>query len=252
VSGTIDRIGPTRRPGERAIGSQKWRDLLFLHWSFPPELVRPLVPASLELDLWEGRAWVGIIPFVMREIRPAWWPRRLALNFLETNVRTYVHTGGRPGIWFFSLEASSYLAVKGARVGWGLPYFFAAMRIARDAGAIEYESIRRGGDRSGRGARHAVRYRPGELLGPSAPGTFDHFLLERYLLFAVRRGRLLEGQVHHPPYPAQRAEVDTVTDELLAAAGLPAPDRPPETIHFASGVDVEVFRPRAATRPADR
>jgi len=123
----IDRLAPTRRPEGKAAGFQKWRNLLFVHYALDAEIVRALVPPSLELDLWEGQAHVGLVPFEMKDIRSAWMPRPSALNFLETNVRTYVHKNGEPGVFFFSLEASSWLAVQVARTGWGLPYFHATM-----------------------------------------------------------------------------------------------------------------------------
>jgi hypothetical protein len=227
------------RPDERPSGWQRWRDLLFVHWRVPVDTVRALVPPMLELDLWDGDALVGVVPFAMRDVRPAWLPALMALDFLETNVRTYVTYRGRPGVYFFSLEASSLLAVKAARWGWGLPYFHAAMRLDRDGDWIEFETRRRDGSPS---PMHRVRYRPGPVLGPSAPGTFEFFLLERYLLFSVRRGVVYEGQVHHVPYPAQQVELASLDDELVVAAGL-APDPAPCAVHYAAGVDVEVFGP---------
>jgi uncharacterized protein len=234
----IDRVAPTRRPNGPNAGTQGWRELLFAHWSFPPEIVRPLVPDVLELDLWEGRAWVGLVPFKMEDIRPSFVPRALALDFLETNLRTYVISRDEPGVWFFSLEASSLLAVRAARLIWGLPYFPAEMLASKEGDRFRYTSRRRG--------QHAdldVEWEIGERLGPSKVGTFEHFLLERYLLFATKNGTLRKGQVHHVAYPAQRAKVLRLEESLLRAAGLPAPERAPEIVHYASGVDVEVFGP---------
>ncbi len=227
------------RPDRKPSGFQSWRELLFVHWTFPPEVVRPLVPAELELDLWNGLAYVGVVPFIMRDVRPAFLPRMLALDFLETNVRTYVRHRDRPGVSFFSLEAASLLAVKAARWGWNLPYFHATMSTAHDGDVIGYASRRRGREQP----RFAARYRPGALLGPSAPGTLEDFLLERYLLFSTKGDRVHVGQVHHEPYPAQAVEVLSLEDDLMVAAGLPRVDRPPDTAHYAAGVDVEVFGP---------
>lgn len=234
----LDRIAPTRHPGIANSGTQRWRELLFVHWSVPLEAVRPLVPAELELDAYEGRAWIGAVPFRMEQIRPSWLPRAMALDFLELNLRTYVHHRGEPGVWFFSLEASSWLAVRAARAGWSLPYWHARMRTERAGDRIVFASDRRGG-----AARFDVEYEVGAALGASAPGTFEHFLLERYYLFAHHRRRVLKGQVHHPPYPAHRARVDRLSQTLTAAAGLPALDAPPEVAHWSPGVDVEVFGP---------
>ncbi len=234
----LDRIAPTRRPEGPAAGTQRWTSLLFAHWAFPAEVVSPLVPPSLELDLWDGRAFVGLVPFAMESIRSSWMPRRAGLDFLETNVRTYVHHGGQPGVYFFSLEASSWLAVRVARLVWGLPYFHAQMSRSREGDAMTYHSLRNGSE----GALDAS-WTVGEALGASAPNTLEHFLLERYWLFSEKGGRLRKGQVHHTPYPAKRASIGHLRQTLLSAAGLPLGEEPPETLHFSEGVDVEVFGP---------
>lgn len=227
------------------MGHQQWRNLLFLHWSVPAAVMREVVPADLELDLWDGRAFVGAVPFEMVGIRPAWWPRAMALDFLETNLRTYVHRRGEPGVYFFSLEASSRLAVLAARWGWGLPYHHARMNITATAGVISYTSERRGD----RGAALRVQYRPGAHLGPSAAGSLEHFLLERYYLFVCQRGRVWKGRVHHGAYPAQTVDLLDVDVGLAASAGLPALVGAPEHAHYAAGVDVEIFGLRRETRP---
>lgn len=210
-----------------------------MHFEVAADDLRKVVPAALALDDFEGRYFVGAVPFLMRDIRTSWMPRGTGLDFLETNLRTYVHYRGRPGVYFFSLEASSWLAVKVARAAWKLPYFHAHMRSQREGDVVAYETVRRSPDR----ARLAVRYRVGEALGPSAPGTFEHFLLERYLLFSMRGDTVLEGQVHHVPYPAHRAELIELEESLLAAAGLPPSTGKPDIVHYAPGVDVEVFGP---------
>ncbi|HEY5946902.1 MAG TPA: DUF2071 domain-containing protein [Kofleriaceae bacterium] len=242
----LDRVAPTRRPAGRPSGTQKWRELLFLHWSFPLDVVRPLVPAALELDTWDGRAWIGLVPFAMREIRSSWMPRRPRFDFLETNVRTYVHHRGEPGVYFFSLEASSWLAVNVARTVWRLPYFHATMQASRGADTISYETVRRGGD----APFMRAQWQLGAELGAAQLGTLDHFLLERYVLFSLGRDqRVRRGQVHHVPYPVQHATIDHLDQTLVSAAGLElAPNTPPETVHYAEGVDVEVFGPS----PVDR
>jgi uncharacterized protein YqjF (DUF2071 family) len=232
----LDRIAPTRRPPERPVGYQRWRSLLFLHWAVPVEALRPLVPAGLSLDLWNGTAYVGVVPFAMEGVRPRWCPEALAFRFLETNVRTYVLHGDRPGVYFFSLDASSRLAVWGARAGWGLPYFHASMDMERRGDEIHYQTRR-----TQNGAVHDVRYRIGTTAGPSRPETLEFFLLERYLLFVQRGPRLLVGQVHHTPYPIHQADVLDVREQLIAAAGLPAVTTPPAFVHYSPGVDVEIF-----------
>lgn len=234
----IDRIAPTRRPDEEESGTQVWKDLLFVHWSVPRDAMRAVVPAPLELDEHDGRCWVGAVPFKMRDIRTSWMPRVAGLDFLETNLRTYVTYGDRPGVYFFSLEASSWLAVKVARAVWKLPYFYATMSEHSDGDLRSYTSVRREG-----GRRFHARFRVGEELGPSKPGTFEHFLLERYLLFSMQGDAVLEGQVHHAPYPAYRAEVLELDEQLVEAAGLPPTEGLPEVAHFSPGVDVSVYGP---------
>lgn len=232
----IDRIAPAVRPAAKVVGYQRWRSLAFLHWEVPVPALRRVVPAGLELDLHEGVAYVGVVPFAMRDVRPWWWPRGLAFNFLETNVRTYVVCDGRPGVYFFSLDASSRPAVLAARASFGLPYYHARMRMEQSGRVIEYHSRR-----AGNGAALHLRYEVGEPAGASEPGGLQHFLLERYLLFVKRGGRVLAGQVHHRPYPVQTARVLQLGDGLVAAAGLPAVRTPAAWAHYSAGVDVEVF-----------
>jgi uncharacterized protein len=236
----LDRITPTRPPTDRApCGWQKWRNLLFLHWPIDVASMRAIVPPELELDLWDGDALIGVVPFEMKQIRPSWLPGPFAMDFLETNLRTYVHYKGEPGVYFFSLEASSRLAVQAARWGWGLPYHYASMKSTATGGDTHYMSTRT----SDPSARLDVRYRVGEVMGPSPAGSFEHFLLERYYLFSTRGGRVSKGHVHHVPYPAQRAEVESIDEGLIAAMGLTKRSGQPAFAHCASGVDVEVFGP---------
>jgi uncharacterized protein YqjF (DUF2071 family) len=233
----LDRVAPTRRPPGRAAGTQRWRELAFVHWSFPADVVRPLVPRSLELDLWDGRAWVGLVPFRMEATRIRGMPRALGMDFLETNLRTYVHARGMPGVYFFSLEASSWLAVRAARFTWGLPYFHAAMSVRRHNARVDYRSRRKAD-----GARLSLAYDIGGPEPASTVGTLQHFLLERYHLFVEKKGTLRRGQVHHRPYAARTAKIASLDESLLAAAGLPAAG-PPESVLASDGVDVEVFGP---------
>ncbi len=237
----IDRIGPTRRPAGRVVQRPGWHELTFLHWRVPAAALRPLVPAALEIDTFEGEAFIGLVPFTMTGVRPWWAPPLPGIDdFHETNVRTYVHHGGAaPGVWFLSLDAASLLAVAAARALWRLPYHHARMTLERTDASVRYASERR---------------RPGPLPGtcrvlcrprgepaPARPGTLAHFLAERYLLYTVGRdGALRRGAVHHAPYPLQRAEVLEHDETLIEAAGVTRPDEPP-IAHYASGVSVEIF-----------
>ncbi|MCA9175403.1 MAG: DUF2071 domain-containing protein [Planctomycetales bacterium] len=230
----MDRIQPTLRPSPPLCGWQRWQQLTFLHWPAPVDAIRQLVPNELELDLHDGTAYVGLVPFRMEGVVPfRWWPKSLAFRFLETNVRTYVHARGRPGVYFFSLDAASRLAVLAARWMWSLPYYYAHMQFQAEGDVLTY--------RCQRGAvTSTVRCRPGEPLGPVAPDSLEFFLLERYLLFVKRRGELLSGQVHHVPYPAHAAELLEADGNLISAAGLPC-EGPPPLVHYSPGVEVEIF-----------
>lgn len=238
----MDRVGPTHRPDDRCVMRQIWSDLLFLHWEVPAEVIAPTLPPGLEVDTFGGNAYLGLVPFTMRGVRPVGLPAVSWLsNFHEVNVRTYVHHKGRdPGVWFYSLDAANRIAVWLARLTFHLPYTWARMSLVHDQaeeGVIDYTSTRQG---SGTSASCRIRYRPIGLPTPAAPGTLEFFLLERYLLYAFGRGQLHVGRVHHQPYPVQRAELLTFEEDLLAASRFKRPDQG-ALIHFASGVDVEVF-----------
>lgn len=227
---------------------QRWRDLLFVHWPMPVEAVRPLVPSGLALDCHGGRAWITLLPFLIAHSLPAGLPGWLSSAFLETNLRTYVRgPDGEAGIYFFSLEAASRSAVAGGRLLYGLPYFFADMSRRVDGTRIEYASRRRREP----SVTLEITWRVGEALGPSATGSLEHFLVERYCLYVARWGGLRRGRVRHAPYPLRAATVERLAGSLLAAAGLPAPDAPP-LCHHSPGVDVEVagLESAAARAPA--
>jgi uncharacterized protein YqjF (DUF2071 family) len=230
--------GAAASAGDRQpVGFQQWRDLLFLHWAMAPEAVRPLVPAELDLDVRDGRAWVTLIPFAIPESRPVGLPRALAMGLLEVNVRTYVRgADGEPGIFFWSLEASSLGAVAGARLLYGLPYFPASMSMKKDGARIDYTSRRRVGP----SADLFVAWSVGERAGVAVPGTRDHFLVERYTLYVPRFGAMYRARVRHRPYPLHRAAVHRLSQSVLAAAGLPEPESEP-LVQCSPGVDVDIF-----------
>lgn len=238
----IDRISPTLRPNGRVAQRQSWIDLLFLHWRVPVAALRPLIPAALEIDTFEGDAYVGVVPFTMRGVRPVWAPTVPGVsNFHETNVRTYVHRDGRdPGVWFFSLDAASRIAVAIARTFWHLPYHHATMSLEKlPGGDVRYDTDRNSPPPVPAGCH--VTYRPMGAPKPATPGTLEHFLAERYILYAdTGGGDLRLGRVHHVPYPLERAELVRWDESLLAAADIPRPDGEP-LAHYAAGVDVDVF-----------
>jgi uncharacterized protein YqjF (DUF2071 family) len=236
----VDRLAPAVRPSGRPAGFQRWRDLLFLHWEIDPAELAGTLPDGLELDTYEGRAYAGLVAFTMRDVVPWWSPSVPGVShFHELNLRTYVIGAGEPGVWFFSLDAANALAVTIARTRWRLPYFKAAMHLEVLGERVRYASVRRWP--APLPAHFAASYAIGEALPEPAPGSFEHFLVERYLLFARGGcGTLLRGQVHHRPYPVCSARVDALEHSMLRAAGLSQPGTPPHVL-YSPGVDVDIF-----------
>lgn len=208
---------PPRRPWLLAMS---WRDLLFAHWSMSPDALRRSLPAGLPLDTWEGRAFLGVVPFCVRGARPRLLPPLPGLSsFLELNVRTYVTIDGKPGVYFFSLDASSPIAVRMARHLMHLQYRDARMHARDDGGWIEYQSART--DRKARGdARLQARYRPigGVQLAPA--GSLTAWLTERYCMYMVdKEDRVYRGEIHHAPWPLQPAEAAFSVNTMAAPLG---------------------------------
>jgi uncharacterized protein YqjF (DUF2071 family) len=226
--------------------TQTWHDLLFAHWPLAPEVLRPLVPDVLELGTFEGQAWVSVVPFRMSGVRPRGLPAAPGLSaFPELNVRTYVTLDGKPGVYFFSLDAGNPVAVAVARATFYLPYFFAHMTAARSGDTINYIS-----ERVHPGAPPAwlrVAYHP---IGPvyrSRAGSLTYWLSERYCLYAVRRsGTVYRAEIHHRQWPLQPAEADIAENAMAAAAGITLPDTAP-LLQYAHQLDVLVW-PRQRVR----
>ncbi len=227
-------------------GFQRWRSLLFVHWAVSLESVRRLVPSSLEIDTFGDppSAYVGLVAFDIPELRVVRGiPARL--HFLETNLRTYVTCGGVPGVWFFSLDAASSIAVAGARAAYGLPYFRADMRSTRAGDRFSYSSERRWPRPL---AAFDLSYEVGEPVTQPSPGSLEYFLVERYVLFAQHPLLgLVQGEVRHTPYPLRHARVDRLDESLRSAAGFP-PDGRRTADYWSEGVDVEILPPRRLRR----
>jgi uncharacterized protein len=196
----------------------RWEELLFLHWRVPAARLRARLPAGVELELFDGSAWLGIVPFRMAATRLRWLPPLPAAHtFPELNVRTYVRVAGRPGVWFFSLDAASRATVAGARTWFGLPYYLARMRCDRTGSWVRYRSERRDG--RGPRAEFAAEWQLAGVPTRAAPGSLEHFLCERYCLYAERRGRLVAGEVAHAPWQLAPAELRLAAFDMTRLLG---------------------------------
>jgi uncharacterized protein YqjF (DUF2071 family) len=224
---------------------QEWHDLLFMHWRVSADILRGLIPASLEIDAFDGNAWVGVVPFRMSGIRMRGMPPIPGTSaFAELNVRTYVTVGGKAGVWFFGLDAASALAVAAARRWFHLPYFRAQMAIAnKPDGVIDYRSRR-----THRGAPAAdlrVSYKPTGEVFNARPGSTEYFLTERYCLYAFDGRHIFRGEIDHAPWPLQPAEAEIRHNTMAAASGIMLPNEKP-LLHFAKFQDVRIWGLNAA------
>lgn len=212
---------------------QRWRRLTFLHWPYAPDLIRPLIPAGLELDTFDNAAWVGLVPFEVYDVPGV-------PHFPETNLRTYViGPDGSRAVWFFCLEAARLAAVLGARLAYHLPYFWARMSVASRQGAIHYRSQRRWPHDSCAMTKIAIQ--PGELYQASHLAELDHFLTARYRLYALSRRGLRYAQIEHPPWPLARASLIEFHETLLEQVGIPPPAGAP-LVHYAAELAVKIGR----------
>ena len=242
---SLDQLG--HRPWGLAAGpwvmAQVWHDLLFAHWPLPVAALRRHIPAELEIDSYAGQAWLGVVPFRMSGVRLRGTPAVPGLSaFPELNVRTYVVAGGKPGVWFFSLDAANRIAVAVARAWFHLPYFRARMSCEERNGWTEYRS-----GRAHRGAACGVlngRYRAVGEVFSARRGSLEHFLTERYCLYAAdEKGQVLRGEIHHGPWPLQTAEAELTSNTMPEAAGIYVPPANP-LLHFSRRLDVVVWQPR--------
>lgn len=222
--------------GRSGVMAQRWEHLLFLHWPFDPITVQRTLPDGLSVDTYQDRAWIGIVPFRMRNVRPVALPF-LSSNFLELNLRTYVRDSrGVPGVWFYSLDANNPMAVWTARLFFGLPYRHAEMHVASGNEEIRYSSRR-----SGSAIVQEYRFRPSDELGEAKPGSLEFFLIERYRLFSVRGGQILTGRVYHSPYQLREASVPRFDNYVFELNGLESPAEPPDSVLYAARVDVTIY-----------
>jgi uncharacterized protein YqjF (DUF2071 family) len=229
---------PWLMPPRSWVMAQSWFDLLFAHWRVSPEDLLPVMPPQLTLDTRDEHAWVGITPFQVRNLRlrPT-MPVPLLSTFPELNVRTYVSCGGKPGIYFFSLDAGSLPAVFAARHAYRLPYFHAQASIRRERPWIHYVSERKGPEPDAPPATFAARYRGIGRRSAPLKGSLEHWLTERYCLYTLdERQRVLRADIHHPPWPLQAAQAEIDTNTMTAQIGLDLRGEP--LLHYSSRQDV--------------
>jgi uncharacterized protein len=233
---TGHRPWPLPQPGRWLMG-QTWDDLLFAHWAVRVEAVRAHVPDVLPVDTWDGMAWVGVTPFRLNGLRlRATPPPPVLSSFRELNARTYVTIGGKAGIWFFSLDASSRLAVEAARRTYRLPYFHARMSAERDGASIHYRSRRRANGE--RPARFEAVYEADGPIFQATRGTLEHFLTERYCLYTVDGGRVFVAEIHHRPWPLQPATAE-IRENTMPPPGIATDGEP--LLHYAARQDVVIW-----------
>ncbi|MEU0073764.1 DUF2071 domain-containing protein [Streptomyces sp. NPDC006332] len=205
-----------------------WLTQTFVHWAYPPETVRALLPAGLVVDEYEGAAWVGLTPLVMADVRPGVVPARMpgVPTFAETNLRTYVRRpDGRDGLWFLSLEVACPLMLAARAIG--APYNPGTLSVTKRGGTVSYAGSRWAG-----GPTYRLTVRPGD---PIEPTERDVWLTSRWRAYTRGLGMLWETPVEHEPWPLADATVDVLEETLTVAAGLPAPLGEP-VVHFSPGV----------------
>ena len=215
-----------------------WTDLLFLHWSLDADAVRAHIPAGLELDTFDGKAWIALVPFRMTDcvFKGFGWVPTLR-NFYECNVRTYVRHNDTPGVWFFSLDAQHLLPVVGGRAMWKLNYVYSRFDVDAEERRFDYALRRRKGPWTPGATR--IAWTEGDPRPTATPGTLEHFLTERYWLFTQKRGRTFGGRIHHDPWPLRDATLHTLDDALIEAEGFPGiASRPPDSILASRRIDV--------------
>jgi uncharacterized protein len=223
--------------------TQSWHDLLFAHWPVDARALRERVPPGLELDLFDGQAWLGVVPFDMTNVAPRFVPAVPGISaFPELNVRTYVTVGGKAGVYFFSLDAESALAVKLARAMLKLPYYTASIDVTRQDGWVDYWSERLA-DNDAPPAAFEGRYRPIGPVQQARPGSLEYFLTERYCLYNVDdEFKAYRLEIHHPPWELQVAEADITLNTMADAAGIRLPSMAP-LVHYSRRQDVVAWAP---------
>src|SRR5688572_23950039 len=213
---------------------QGWHEISFFHWSCEPEMLQEKIDPRLHPDTLGGKAWISLTPFLLRSLRPPLVPEKLGLTFPEMNLRTYVVGPRGPGIWFFSLDASSFLAVVGARAAYGLPYFWSRMKVSVRKETNSYYCLRKG-------VTSQMEIRKGNRI--VHPSPLDTFLTARFRLYSTHAGRLITAEVEHPPWPLQEIRITCLEENVRRAMGV---DFPHDSFvaHYSVGVDAKVGIPK--------
>jgi uncharacterized protein YqjF (DUF2071 family) len=231
---------PWPMPAGPWVMTQVWHDLLFAHWPVPLAALRPLIPAALEVDTFDGQAWLGVVPFGMDRVYPRRaFPVPWLSRFLELNVRTYVRVADRPGVYFFSLDAANPVAVQVARRWFQLPYYHAQMQLQRGRRAqLSYHSYRI--HPGAVPAEFKGQYQPVGAVFTARPGSLEAWLTERYCLYTVNRhGQVFRGEIHHAPWPLQNAAAEIAINTMVLPHGLRLPDegRRPTLLQYAQRLE---------------
>jgi uncharacterized protein len=231
---------PWEAPRRPWVMSMQWHQLLFAHWAVRPAQLELLIPQGLQLETFDGFAWLGVVPFQMRRTIP----RNLfsvpgISDFDELNLRTYVTDGTKPGVWFFSLDANQALAVRAARLGFHLPYMDARMRVQMHQERVTYSSLRT--HRDAPPAQFKGQYQPTGPTYRSSQGSLEHWLTERYCLYSAdAKGRVYRGEIHHEPWNLQSAEAEFAVNTVAEGIGVRL-EGAPQTLHFSSRIDVRAW-----------
>jgi uncharacterized protein len=226
---------PWPLPSKPWVMKQTWYDLLFAHWEIDPELIKPFIPKNLMLDTYKGKAWIAVVPFRMSGIRLRNMPQiPFTSKFPEINVRTYVTYQGKPGVYFLSLDASNYLAVKVANSFFYLPYFLSEMVVSSEGDSIYYQSNR---SRSKEEFRFKGKYQPISDVFHAECGSLEYWLTERYCLYTEKHNRLYRGEIHHKPWDLQEAKAEIYENTMINLNGFSPINNNP-ILHFAKRLDV--------------
>jgi len=235
----IDRTAIRERPKEQPLMHQSWGKLLFMHWRIQVSELRPLIPPGLEIDTFDGTAWIGIIPFTMWDIRafPPYLPAMPGLSSAhELNVRTYVYYDGVPGVWFFSLDCNHAAAVIAARAFYHLPYYNAKIDLEQSVNTIDYALART--DRPD--AYFQGSWTIGETIPFSHPDSLEFFLTERYCLYSERDGDLYRARIFHQPWPLQKATMNFCESTMIESLGLRSREGE-AVLNYAESLDVDIW-----------